>query len=361
MDSNKVKIGTCAVILIVLLRLVIGWHFFYEGLYKFDPKSGFSAKGFLGQAKGPTAPLFYSMLPDLDGVKRLAILPASETENFEYNEITETLNTQNNTFDKKSAKKTVEKLPTLPAYEEAWAAYKERFLTEAELSEEQKADVESIYGQYITALREYAAEIEAPVAQFKASLKRHEQAVDAATNDTPHQRQRNWDAMMAYRKEAEQWTKVLDDMGDGLQSALGRVISPELGGMKGEIVSIPEKVIVPNPVVKSQMRLLDLSVTVGLTAIGLFMMLGLCNRLASLGAAAFLFNVCLSQFPWPTVYPPSPDMIGHFMIISKDSVELVACLVLAALPAGRWGGLDFFLWNCGGKQIAKWYGFKIDE
>jgi hypothetical protein len=45
-------------------------------------------------------------------------------------------------------------------------------------------------------------------------------------------------------------------------------------------------------------------------------------------------------------------MVGNFLFVSKDVVELLAMLVLMSVPSGRWGGLDYFLWNYGGKQIC---------
>ncbi len=342
--------------MIVVLRLTIGWHFFYEGLHKFDERHGFSAKGFLGQAKGPVADLYYMMLPDLDSLKRLEITPKDKADATVFKNngagLTEA--------ELKAEERKIANLPTLPAYEKAWTNFKAAFERKYALDPGHQKAIDAIFRQYITSLREYAAEIETPVQQYHESLKRFDEEVGAHTNDTPHQRQRNWDGMMGYRAEGEAWVKELDKMGDGLQSAFGRVVNPELGGAPNKIITNPEKapIIGLFPYVPSQMRLLDLSVTYGLTAIGICMMLGFCNRLASLGAAAFLANVVLSQFPWPTVYPPVPDMIGHFMIVNKDFVELIACLLLAALPAGRWGGLDFFLWHCGGKYIARAYGHK---
>jgi hypothetical protein len=40
---------------------------------------------------------------------------------------------------------------------------------------------------------------------------------------------------------------------------------------------------------------------------------------------------------------------------------MVAIFMLATLPVGRWGGLDYFVWNCGGKQLAKLFGFYSEE
>ena len=100
--------------------------------------------------------------------------------------------------------------------------------------------------------------------------------------------------------------------------------------------------------------------TVGLSAIGLCLLLGFCTRLAALGGAIFMVNVVLSQFPWPTVYPYAPEVVGHSMVVSKDTVELLALLLLVVLPAGRWGGLDWFIWNIIGKPFARLYGAKKD-
>ena len=60
------------VVLMVLLRLGLGCHFFYEGVWKINHPE-FSAEGFLVNAKGPAAGLFHSMIYDIDGRERLKI------------------------------------------------------------------------------------------------------------------------------------------------------------------------------------------------------------------------------------------------------------------------------------------------
>jgi thiosulfate dehydrogenase [quinone] large subunit len=45
---------------IVVLRVLIGWHFLYEGVAKLTAPS-WSAAGFLRQARGPLADLFHGM------------------------------------------------------------------------------------------------------------------------------------------------------------------------------------------------------------------------------------------------------------------------------------------------------------
>jgi thiosulfate dehydrogenase [quinone] large subunit len=48
---------------IVLLRVVIGWHFLYEGIAKLSAPS-WSAAGFLSQSRGPFAGIFRGMAAD---------------------------------------------------------------------------------------------------------------------------------------------------------------------------------------------------------------------------------------------------------------------------------------------------------
>jgi len=59
---------------LVLLRITIGWHFLYEGVWKIANRDTFSAEPFLTQAKGPFAPIFFAMVPDLDGKARLQVI-----------------------------------------------------------------------------------------------------------------------------------------------------------------------------------------------------------------------------------------------------------------------------------------------
>ena len=92
--------------------------------------------------------------------------------------------------------------------------------------------------------------------------------------------------------------------------------------------------------------------TYGLTAIGLCLMLGLCTRLAALGGAMFMLFVVCTQPAWPGIYPPDLPQIGHALLVNKDFVEMLALLVVAATAAGRWGGLDRFIYNLMGKPIA---------
>ena len=42
-----------------------------------------------------------------------------------------------------------------------------------------------------------------------------------------------------------------------------------------------------------------------------------------------------------TTYPPPPPSAGHTFIVTKEVIEMLALLVIALTPAGRWAGLDY--------------------
>ena len=107
-----------------------------------------------------------------------------------------------------------------------------------------------------------------------------------------------------------------------------------------------------NPFRWSRTAQINFAVTYGLTAIGLCLMLGLCTRLAALGGAMFMLFVVCTQPAWPGIYPPDLPQIGHALLVNKDFVEMLSLLVVAATAAGRWGGLDWFIYNLLGKPIC---------
>ena len=67
---NKGTLTTAQMATIVALRVLVGWHFLYEGVSKLTADS-WSAKGYLLQSRGPLAELFRWMAADPE---RLAIV-----------------------------------------------------------------------------------------------------------------------------------------------------------------------------------------------------------------------------------------------------------------------------------------------
>ena len=79
----------------------------------------------------------------------------------------------------------------------------------------------------------------------------------------------------------------------------------------------------------------------GLLILGTLLLLGLATPLAALAGAVMLLNFYLVWPPWPGV----PDAPGpeHALVVDKNLIECVALLAIAAMPTGRWFGLDGLL------------------
>ena len=311
------------------LRLTIGWHFFYEGVWKITNADEFSATPFLTMSKGPFAPLFYAMVPDLDGRTRLATEPVAD------------------------AKKAEEGWVTSPVYLQAWTEAKNKFLSRTRLNEEQKQAVEDKFVQYEASLEEFMTDNQEDIKAHFGALDRFIARKKSGKNNAAHEKKRIWDEQMKLRGEADGWLSDLDAMGDEMSLAFFNVLDEDQQrrAKVPVVVTGPEKLPVPLPFVKSRTQFLDLSVTYGLTAIGLCLLLGFCNRLACLGGGAFLISVLMTQPPWPQIYPPAPAVVGHALVVDKNFVEMVAIFALATLPVGRWAGLDHFLYHWIGRPL----------
>ncbi len=442
------------VVLLVALRLSIGVHFLYEGVWKITNPQ-FSAEGFLANAKGPAAPLFYAMLPDINGRSRLKIEPAAvanplrdawrsyrddlekrvagqlkdandeaseqklrdfqagslralwEAEDklgdFLRDERAEIVSVLARSaeegkdaaeaagkkltdwvtrlgeietqfadeladlhaaavggetsytaivpsaekFDAKAALEAgkvsgaggqvilaVERQMTgVHQYVDRWEKLRQGVANKYELSDSQKLQLQQIVRRYSQSVEDYAYDIQPDVAAYFAALDRWEARKYGGNNGAAHQKERIWGDMMKLRGEVGGWLGELDSMEEGLHNAMWDVLD-ESQRQRGDL-----------PVAWTITDLLNFAVTWALTAIGFCLVVGLCTRFAALGGAVFLVFVLLTQPPWPTIYPPAPEVVGHALVVDKNFVEMVAMLVLASTAVGRWGGLDYFVEN----------------
>lgn len=82
----------------------------------------------------------------------------------------------------------------------------------------------------------------------------------------------------------------------------------------------------------------------GLIVMGVCLILGFFTPLAALSAAVFLAMIYFSMPPWPGL-PDNPKVEGHYFIVSKNLIELIACLLIACTPSAHWVGLDALLFG----------------
>jgi uncharacterized membrane protein YphA (DoxX/SURF4 family) len=317
---QRFQIGVLAVVALVALRLGLGFHFLYEGVWKITHSDEFTAEPFLTDAKGPLAPLFYAMIPDIDGRQRLkVVVDAKGQKSIDSSALSARWNEIHEDF--------------VNYYRPSASA------DEAARSAQQRTQraAERTYHDFCQKLEAYfKANCDDIVAYFGA-LDRFEN--DKERNQTaPFQKQRHWDRMMELRHEANKWIKDLEAQEKAFKNSLCSLLSDQ----QKERGPVPASW---NPLRWTRIEQINFAVTYSLTAIGLCLVLGFFTPLAALGGAAFMCFVVATQPAFPTIYPPDPHVVGHALLVNKDFVEMLALLVVSAASAGRWGGLDYFLYR----------------
>ena len=289
--TNRYQLGFVAVALFVLLRVAIGWHFLYEGLWK-RANPDFSAATFLRQAKGPLAEQFYALVPDIDNHERL----------------------------------------DAERVEAAWDAYRRQAAGYYGFDETQQRQAERVINLRKAQLREWFAD-------NKTELERHFDDWRQLRNRTagtsvlaaPYQQKRTWDKQQQLRSEAGAWNAQILAVERGFEQDLAELATAEQLAQGAP------------PAAASSLARLDKTMTYGLIAIGFCLMVGLFTRFACLAGALFLLGVVLAQPAWPLIYPPAPAPAGHSLIVNKELIEMLALLALATTAVGKWAGLDFFI------------------
>jgi uncharacterized membrane protein YphA (DoxX/SURF4 family) len=128
--------------------------------------------------------------------------------------------------------------------------------------------------------------------------------------------------------ERKELLERIDAIGGALHEAVVKLATPDQVASSGPF----------SPPMTSLDWVNDLTMY-GLIVMGVCLILGLCTPLAALAGAVFLGQIYLSMPPWPGL-PANPMAEGHYLIVNKNLVEMLACLALVFIPTGQWIGLD---------------------
>ncbi len=300
-----------AIVALVALRIGIGWHFFKVGAEKMNDRS-FSSAPFLRNAKGPLAGMYHGMLRDEDGLWRLNYDPQADEGNrinagFTRNE---------------------------------WAAHKERVKAHYQFNDDQKKLADRVYSRYETQLNWFFSNNEEDINKyFKGLERRSRNAADPARSSVYSLRAQSDEIAADLRKDRAGWLAEIDRMWTDYDRELNDIAADEQKSSAGTLrLNPPGDRFFDVDLVDRVIPYFDLT-------IGVLLIVGLFTRPTSVVASLFLLSVILSQWPWsPGVMPVYPQM-----------VEMLALLVLAAVGAGRFAGLDFFVrgfrfWCCPPKK-----------
>ena len=89
---------------------------------------------------------------------------------------------------------------------------------------------------------------------------------------------------------------------------------------------------------------------IGLSVIGLFLIIGLFTRYAAIGGAVLIGLYYIANVPW-TATSTGYAVEGHYLIVNKNLVEIVALITIAVIPQKWYFGIDHLI-NAG-RNLAK--------
>lgn len=269
--------------LLVLLRLAIGWHLLYEGLYKlnsYDTPRPWSASGYLERSEGPLANLFQGLVRETD----------LQTE-----------------FDREAI---VQRwMSRLNAYDRHYGFNADqRETTVGEVNVSVKRLDEEIFDN---------SQMQRVLEQYKNDL--------AASPGllTSSEQQRMTSNGWIVRNKVRELTAQLETQ------LFGLMVEPEQKAMTRIATGM------------GRVAMINRIVMWGLIFSGGGLLLGLFSRFAAVSGAVMLlmFYLAMPAFPGLTA---ATSGTSHYLYVNNNIIEALALLILAATHSGRWAGLDVF-------------------
>jgi uncharacterized membrane protein YphA (DoxX/SURF4 family) len=349
MDSRR-YLSTFAVVALVLLRLVIGWHFFGEGgeKLKYNRHSRqwqmvFSADGFLSQAQGPLARLFRSQAPDDHGYRELLAMPQENAprtseQSAERAQWQAEYNRRRADAQKAGDEVPIEFPPAAQYGDWAeriatdWRTIRDDVKTVAGLTDEQKTRADQALNQRLQELADYLASEESAIAEYRHELSRLENWRSAPeAGDVPFHDERITTKAAETKSQPAAWVNRVREIKAAYRDDLSQILTAEQRGAATTAAEF-DKAISDSQ--EESLRIVNLAVTALVLGVGICLLLGFFTRLASIAGALFLLSVVATQPPW----------LAESQETMPYCIEFAGLLVLAGTGAGRWMGLDYFTW-----------------
>lgn len=345
------------IIFLILLRLAIGWHFFFEGLDKLrsmwigptETNRPFSSAGYFREAPGPMGDWMRGTLGDpfQEARARLTLRPSSpdarreKPDEYLPQALDQDWNDYFNRFvafyglDKKQQELAQTRLKQAKSnLVSVWLDWDDRKMT---MNEEEKSrhGIKKVKKNYPSGVVEVEETVPERVAEYFAGLDelRQTQNYKLWYFGKDVEKQRLVKAKGELDQKRADLMKDVDEKTSDMKKSLADVLTPEQKE-KGEVPPGPGN---------WRLQWLDRSTAWGLTILGGCLIAGLLTRISSVLLAAFLVMTYLAvpAFPW---LPVPPNTEGNYFYINKNVIEMLALLVLATVPSGRWLGLDALLY-----------------
>ena len=374
------RYSLAAVILLVVLRVGIGWQLLYEGMWKINTlstQSPWSSDGYLKSAQGPFRGLFRSMTGDPDDKSWLdPDTVAARWDNFNqrfssHYQLSDGQKSQlTKLIDGVSSHDALLDLPELPEGVDFAvlkldntilfdaAAKRLKIDGQRRMTANEKAGLDAQvadragdhYDQYRKALDE--AFTRASRLSYKERMRAHllgdpdnAGLVDGRISQIElyDEMVKRYEDRLASAKltfEQEHLNRIWSDARAKARDLAGPVMAMDQD-LQEEALKIPDVSQLsrgPLPPPLSPILVVDLLTIGGLAGLGILLIVGLFSRFSAFSAACMVFGFYLAMPPLPGV----PDAPGpeHSFIVNKNLIEVFALLALASVPTGYWFGLD---------------------
>jgi uncharacterized membrane protein YphA (DoxX/SURF4 family) len=285
-----------ALVALAFLRIVVGLHFFLEGVSHLrDPE--WSSAGFRKAAVGPLADRFRTSLPQTGAWS--ATLGAADRRSAE-----EATTAWQESLVNDWRRRLAERSRAVPLDPEA------RKAAEAALEATGK-ELTVWLGGLREDLREYRLDL----------VRLADKAAKPAAAEVPFERERVAKKRRELDRQASGWMNEAAAIGSRLEATWDESLSPA------------ERRRVADATPPSALWKADRFVSWSLVTIGGCLVVGLLTKFNAVGGICFLASVVASQ----------PFWVPGAQATYDQWVEIAALFVIAAMPTGGWIGLDYFL------------------
>ncbi|AMV35175.1 DoxX [Pirellula sp. SH-Sr6A] len=318
---RKARLSLLAILFLVALRFVVGFHFYMEGATKVK-EGNFSSTGFLAGAKGPLADKFHQLIPDYDGRFRLPELREQMPEK-----------------DQKPTKEDSNKLLSYKKLFEHLDAYAANAKELYGFTEEQSNKVDELVNgsKEVTGAKEkliaVADDWGPQISEYLVGFERVAiNQRDEMRNNVAGLRKQKDEIESKWRALVKAPLADVDSILADLETKVNAIAKGEQKGEKNKQRYAELRLPDAGPI---DVKMVDRIIPIFDMTVGILLMIGLLTPLAALAAGLFLASVVLTQFPG---YPGAQPTY-------YQGIEMLACFLLAFTDAGRYAGLDFIPWS----------------
>lgn len=397
------RISTAAVVLLIGLRICIGWQFAYEGLWKLNSQSGpkpWTSAGYLKNAQGPFRNYFRSMTGDPDDLSWLDYEQVAGDRNSRWNAWHKRLQDQHPdlTKDQKmridwllnGRKEYVTELVQMPdkvkfggslAKVAHFNAKRKRLIVDGKLhlipaernamlklvrvveqpaaEDVERNEIAKAYQKAVNEVYKKSSRLsikEQAMVLLKGDPERASQIYKKHIGTIDHKRMGNSelyqtllaryernlaDAETAFQYDhlQNQWAEI-QQMRSDLVGPI-KALDDELKTKTRKLLTAAQLERGPVPKPSSTMATIDRLTMWTLLIVGSLLMAGLFSRAAAVTAAGLLFSFYLAMPPWPGM-ADFQTLLGpeHSFLVNKNLIEVFALLAIASMPTGQWFGVD---------------------